>query len=142
MMSRIHMIWRKTIRSPAPGMGTSGTAHVLIYTGLGEELEKLELAQRAKTKESVFEGQNLLDRDLSTCGLVHSSSHGSVGAFSETMKDTVVITFCAWKNRRQLIVQESEKDGRVMVGVDRQRTDFELGQGLCDFAGHGECWVW
>ena len=83
-------------------MGTSGTAHVLIYTGLGEELEKLELAQRAKTKESVFEGQNLLDRDLSACGLVHSSHHSAVGAFTETMEHTIVITWGQMAEARQL----------------------------------------
>ena len=81
------MIWRKTIRSPAPGMGTSGTAHVLIYTGLGEELEELEFTEGAEAEEGVLEGKDLLDGDLSVGGLVEGGYDGAVGTFTESLHE-------------------------------------------------------
>ena len=65
--------------------------YILIDARLREEFEKLELAQRAKTKESVFKRQDLLDRYLPAGGLVHSSNDGPVRAFSEAVQNAIVV---------------------------------------------------
>ena len=66
--------------------------HVLIDTGVGEELQQLELTERAEAKEGVLEWQDLLDSDLSVGGLVECSDDGAVRAFAEAVEDLIVVT--------------------------------------------------
>ena len=66
--------------------------HVLIDTGVGEELQHLELTERAEAEEGVLEWQDLLDSDLSVGGLVECSDHGTVRAFAEAVEDLIVVT--------------------------------------------------
>ena len=66
--------------------------HVLIDTGVGEELQQLELTERAEAEEGVLEWQDLLDSDLSVGGLVECSDDSTVRAFAEAVEDLIVVT--------------------------------------------------
>ena len=66
--------------------------HVLIDTGVGEELQQLELTERAEAEEGVLEGKDLLDGDLSVGGLVEGGDDGAVGTFAEAMENLVIVT--------------------------------------------------
>lgn len=70
--------------------------YVLVDTRLGEELEELELAQRAQAEEGVLEGEHLLDRDLPVRGFVQGGDDGAVRAFAEAVEDLVIVACGAW----------------------------------------------
>ena len=67
-------------------------AYILIHTSLREELQQLELTERAEAEEGVLEWQDLLDSDLSVGGLVECSDDGTVRAFAEAVEELIVIT--------------------------------------------------
>ena len=56
--------------------------HVLIHTSFREESQQLQFAQRAQAEQGMLEGEDLLDRDLSSRGLVQRGHHGTVGPFT------------------------------------------------------------
>lgn len=57
-----------------------------------EELKELEFSESAKSKQSVVEGEDLFDGDLSAGGLVESCNHGAICALSKDVEDTIIIT--------------------------------------------------
>ena len=86
----------------------------------------------------MLERQNLLDRNFPPCGLVHSSDHGSVSAFTEAMEDAVVITCGQMREKEGQLLGSCEVDGQAgrmsrSQGCDIL-TDFELGKRLSGLA--------
>ena len=75
--------------------------YVFIDTGVGEELQELELTEGAEAEESVLEGEDFLDSDLSVRGFVKGSNNGAVCAFAETVEELVIIACGKMSNRRQ-----------------------------------------
>lgn len=113
----------------AAGEDAVGT-RVFVDACLGEELEELELAQGAETKESVLERQDLFDGDFAAGGLVHGCDDDAVRALAEAVKHTVVV---AWESGQTYVRQLAGMGDWYLI-----HTDFEFGQRLSGFAGrHG-----
>lgn len=100
----MQMIWRTKAARSAAALRVRGRRGTRIFVDacLGEELEELELAQRAETKESVLERQDLFDGDFATGGLVDGCHDCPVCSFSEAVKHTVVV---AWESGRTYVRQ-------------------------------------
>ena len=74
----------------------------------------------------MLEGEDLLDRDLSSRGLVERSNDGTVCAFAEAVKDLEVVTY---KICRSAGIGGTKAEGRKL-------TDVEGGKGLVGLARH------
>jgi hypothetical protein len=56
--------------------------HVFIYTSLREESQQLQFTQRAQAEQGMLEGEDLLNRDLPSRGLVQRGYYGAIGTFT------------------------------------------------------------
>ena len=90
-MSSIEMICERRLRL-VDRSARQDVTHVLIDTGVGEELQQLELTERAEAEEGMLEGQDLLNGDLPVGRLVESSNDGAICAFTESVEDLVIVT--------------------------------------------------
>ena len=74
--------------------GMRGETYVLADASLREELEQLELAQRAEAEHRVVERRDLLDRDLAPGRPVDGRAHDAVRALADDIEH-LVLRACA-----------------------------------------------
>ena len=78
-----------------------GETYILADASLREELEQLELAQRAEAEHRVVERRDLLDRDLAPGRPVDGGAHDAVRALADDIEH-LVLRACAGAARRAL----------------------------------------